>query len=237
VSSAGNGPPNPWGAKSGKLLDQLRAQAPPAPPPPLVEPSPAKKPDPILAEMTVCAKAKSKQERKDLDEKEALAIAEKIQKRGFPLGFTSMEEFQQCMDDLINALKDSDIPWVAVGVRGSSVTFFSRNPSKKGNYFDSNPAEPSDIDVFVIVGQRTYLKAQPNANGFVHPDKMKEKYPALGEWSQKWSAKLQREKPATDNEFRPISVGGWKPGAAKASSSKGSKPPDNSDSIFYNDKR
>jgi hypothetical protein len=114
-----------------------------------------------------------------------------LDERGYPLGFESRETFEACMEDLCKTAKGQGIPCKTVGVRGSAATYTSSNPNKKGQYFDSRGKGKSDIDAFIVSDKR--LDCRPNRDGFFHPDKVAESYPALAQWGEDWSEKLGRE--------------------------------------------
>ncbi len=121
--------------------------------------------------------------------------------RAIPRGFNSPEEFAQAGKELAAALKKSGLNPKQTGVRGSSVT----GASGKGGPF-RHGAEgglpPSDIDVYIEFADDIGLSSSKNIPGFIHPDKLMKNFPALREWSQKWSAQLGRE----------VSPGGFRPG-------------------------
>jgi len=117
-----------------------------------------------------------------------------------PKGFSSIAQFKQAGLELKEALEASGLKYSEIGVGGSSVT----NISNKGGSFRTlaeNGLPPSDIDVFVKLSEESSLSVSKNIPGFIHPDKLAKKYPALGEWSQKWTKQLGRD----------ISVGGYQP--------------------------
>lgn len=114
-----------------------------------------------------------------------------IKNRGYPLGFESKAQFEECMQELMSTAEAQGIICKGAGVRGSAVTFTSSNPFKVGQSFDSRGQGKSDIDAFLVSDE--WLKCRPNGKGFFHPDKVAEKYPNLVAWGEKWSEKLGRE--------------------------------------------
>jgi len=120
---------------------------------------------------------------------------------GIPLGFKNAEQFVQAGNELKFALAESGIEFKNVGVRGSAVT---RVSSKGGGFrFERARGLPkSDIDVFVDLFEDLPLNGSKKIPGFIHPEKMAKRFPALEQWSAKWSEILNRD----------ISVGAFKPG-------------------------
>jgi len=115
-----------------------------------------------------------------------------------PRGFSNAKQFTQAGDELAMALKESGLGYNQIGVRGSSVT----GVSSKGGGFRVGGSNPSDIDVFIEFSGNVGLNSSKNIPGFIHPGKLMNKYPALRQWSQKWSKILGRE----------ITPGGFQPG-------------------------
>ena len=115
-----------------------------------------------------------------------------------PKGFKNADEFIQAGDELIDALKTSKLAYNKIGVRGSSVT----GVSSKGGGFRTGGTNPSDIDAFIEFSSDIGINASKNIPGFIHPNKLMKRFPALKAWAQKWSKILGRE----------ISPGGFKPG-------------------------
>jgi RHS repeat-associated protein len=116
-----------------------------------------------------------------------------------PMGFATEAQFKTASDELIEALRQSGIDDAkVVGVRGSSVTGESE---RKGTKFNAG----SDIDFFVESEKITKgLKESPNIPGFVHPDRIAAKFPALARWAARWTG------PRGIN--RKVSTGGFRPG-------------------------
>ncbi len=115
-----------------------------------------------------------------------------------PKGFKSAEQFVKVGEEFAVALEKSGIKFEEIGVQGSSVTGKSW---RTGNPFRWGGKKPSDIDAFVILKEDIPLtggKARPD---FIHPDKLLERYPALREWSEKWSKILGRD--ITPAAFKP----------------------------------
>ncbi|WP_046243446.1 hypothetical protein [Hymenobacter terrenus] len=109
-----------------------------------------------------------------------------------PFGFPNSEEFVQAGEDLKAALKESSLAYKSIGVRGSSVTGLS---SKGGSFRTKaqNGLNPSDVDVFIELSDDIDLTDSKSIPGFIHPDKIAKRYPALKQWSKKWTQKLGRE--------------------------------------------
>ena len=62
--------------------------------------------------------------------------------------------------------------------------------------------KPSDVDVYIELAEDIDLTASQSIPGFIHPQKLFKKYPALKAWSGKWTRKLGRD----------VSTGCFKPG-------------------------
>ncbi|MDO6433979.1 RHS repeat-associated core domain-containing protein [Flavitalea sp. BT771] len=109
-----------------------------------------------------------------------------------PRGFKNAEQFAKVGEELAAALDKSGINYEKMGVTGSSVTGVS---SKGGGFRQvaTGGLKASDIDVFVILREDIPVSGGKARPEFIHPDKMINAYPALREWSEKWSKILQRE--------------------------------------------
>lgn len=124
-----------------------------------------------------------------------------VAKRWGVRGFSSAGQFSQARTELAEALHKPGLKVRQSGVRGSVVT----DVSSKGGGFRvgaENGLKPSDIDVFIEFADDIGLSSSQEIPGFIHPDKLLKNYPALREWSEKWSKILGRE----------ITPGGFKPG-------------------------
>jgi hypothetical protein len=116
--------------------------------------------------------------------------------RTVPHGFESEAQFLESIHDVQSILTKYGIDDAIVGVRGSSVTGFSRI---KNTLFGSQ----SDIDFFIESEKLTQgLKTSQNIPGFVHPKNILSNFPELKNWSRKWSEILGRD----------ITPGGFQPG-------------------------
>lgn len=113
--------------------------------------------------------------------------------RSLPRGFSSMKQYQQSMDELSNALDNSGIKYKNIGVRGSSVSGKSTKGLGTFRYDDLGDLSKSDIDVFINLTDDIGLTTSKRTPGLIHPNKMMSKYPALKEWSTKWSKILDRK--------------------------------------------
>lgn len=51
----------------------------------------------------------------------------------------------------------------------------------------------SDIDAYIILDEDIPVSGGQARPDFIHPDKLMQRYPALREWSEKWSKVLKRE--------------------------------------------
>ncbi|HEY4063621.1 MAG TPA: RHS repeat-associated core domain-containing protein, partial [Puia sp.] len=109
-----------------------------------------------------------------------------------PRGFKDAEQFSKVGEELTEALNKSGIKFKEIGVAGSSVTGVS---SKGGEFREiaENGMKASDIDVFIVLDEDIPIKGGVRRPDFIHPDKLLKQYPALREWSEKWSEILKRE--------------------------------------------
>jgi hypothetical protein len=57
------------------------------------------------------------------------------------------------------------------------------------------------VDVFIELKEDIDLTDSKSIPGFIHPDKLAKRYPALKQWSKKWTQKLGRE--ITPGAFKP----------------------------------
>ena len=107
--------------------------------------------------------------------------------RTVSLGFQSEVQQAQAIQELQGALNASGITDATIGVRGSSVTGSS--------YRTGAPFRPaSDVDTFIESAQLTEgLSTSKKIPGFVHPDKIMDAYPLLGQWATDWSKILGRD--------------------------------------------
>jgi hypothetical protein len=91
---------------------------------------------------------------------------------------------------LKTALKESGLEYKAIGVRGSSVTGLS---SKGGSFrlTSQNSLKASDVDTFIDLSKQVDLTSSKSISGFIHPDKLLKRYPALKEWSRKMEPRVK----------------------------------------------
>ncbi len=107
-----------------------------------------------------------------------------------PRGFKSAAQFKKVGQELAIALEKSGIKFEEIGVQGSSVTGKSY---RTGEPFRWGGKKPSDIDAFVLLKEDIPIKGGDKRPDFIHPDKLLKKYPALKEWSDKWTKILNRD--------------------------------------------
>ena len=128
--------------------------------------------------------------------------------KNFPYGFKDAAQYQKAMKELEEALAKSGIDDANIGTRGSAVS----GESSKGGPFRVEakpPLPPSDIDVFIESRKLTEgMKTSANIPGFLHPERVMDKFPALRDWSDRWSSILGRE----------ITPGGFRPGTVPSNS-------------------
>lgn len=116
----------------------------------------------------------------------------KIAARGFPNGFRSKEQFEECMAELYALLQARGIPVKAVGVRGMAATYKSANPDRVGHHFDRNGSRSSDVDAFFATESLLRVDARPNRAGILLPSDVAAAFPEIGDWSVRWTATLRR---------------------------------------------
>jgi hypothetical protein len=110
--------------------------------------------------------------------------------QGFPLGFENEAQFKKCMEELRDVCKKAGLEVVSLGVRGSSATYWSENPNKKGQHFDSLGKNTSDIDAFFVAeGSK---KFDFDKKGFAHP-RIFRRNKNLRAWSKRWTKTLGRK--------------------------------------------
>ena len=115
---------------------------------------------------------------------------------GLPRGFKNSAQFAKAQTELKAALEASGVTDARIGVRGSAIT--GQN-SQTGKPFGPK----SDIDFYAESAQLTEGQTfSPNIPGFVIPKWIGKSFPAIQEWSSRWSGILGRK----------VSVGGFVPG-------------------------
>ena len=109
-----------------------------------------------------------------------------------PRGFKDAEQLTKVGEELVEALNKSGIKFKEIGIAGSSVTGVS---SKGGEFREiaNNGMKASDIDAYIILDEDIPVSGGAKRPDFIHPEKLMKKYPALREWSEKWSDILKRE--------------------------------------------
>jgi RHS repeat-associated protein len=126
--------------------------------------------------------------------KAAKAVAPKIARavskvlpQKVPLGFSDRGQFRAAVTDLRSALATHGVEDATIGVRGSSVTGVG--------YKSGAPFGPhSDVDFFVESSKLVQgLETSNKVPGMVKPEVMMDKFPALKDWSARWSATLGRD--------------------------------------------
>ncbi|QGW82230.1 Ig-like domain repeat protein [Variovorax paradoxus] len=116
-----------------------------------------------------------------------------------PLGFKSEQQVAQFKSELDRALNKAGLPDAEVGLKGTSTTFYSENPSKNlGHHWDANPAALGDYDLNVtsskMVDTLTNAGISPSEKyGVFKTADMQRSFGALDEFRQKWSATLGRD--------------------------------------------
>ena len=117
--------------------------------------------------------------------------------REIPLGFRDRAQFLAAVNELDEALKLSGIDDApTIGVRGSSITGVS---FKTGRRFHNG----SDLDFFVESSKwPSSFRTSDTIDGMISDKLILAKYPRIEEWSDKWSAILNRRKPLMPAGFR-----------------------------------
>lgn len=126
----------------------------------------------------------------------------KIAARGFPNGFKSKEEFEECLAELCSLIEASGIPVKAAGVRGMAASYKSLNPGRVGHHFDKNGPRTSDVDAFFMTEARLKLGARPSAAGVFQPADVAAAFPEVAGWSERWTERLGR--PVTAAAFTSL---------------------------------
>ncbi len=116
-----------------------------------------------------------------------------------PLGFKSEQQVAQFKSELDRALNKAGLPDAEVGLKGTSTTFYSENPSKNlGHHWDANPAALGDYDLngtsSKMVDALTSAGISPSEKyGVFKTADMQGSFGALNEFRQKWSVTLGRD--------------------------------------------
>ena len=116
-----------------------------------------------------------------------------------PLGFQSVEQFDQFRDELGAALDDAGLHDAKIGLKGTSTTFYSENPGKPlGHFWDADPSKPGDYDL--NIESNSMVRRLENENipisekyGVFKTSDINYQFRELDEFSIKWSKELGRE--------------------------------------------
>lgn len=204
-AGGGEPAPNSTSGHAGQRSASAPPKKPPEPPPPKQEPAPP----PTAEERLAARRAGNAQMRESgqisrdaaevgvTDDQLSDMFAKKV-----PLGFKSEEQFQQFQSEFGTALKESGLDDAQVGMKGTSTTFYSENvwdPAKPlGYHWDSNPAQPADYDLNITSDKMLDKMAEadispnPKTGAFKTRD-LKAQFPALDDFSSKWTTELGRD--------------------------------------------
>ena len=116
-----------------------------------------------------------------------------------PLGFESPAQFNEFKSELHEAVNDAGLHDAEVGLKGTSTTFYSENPSKPlGHHWDADPLFPGDYDLNIdsskMVEKLESAGVSPSEKyGVFKTRDINENFPALNEFQEKWTNTLGRD--------------------------------------------
>ncbi len=116
-----------------------------------------------------------------------------------PLGFDSPEQFNDFKADLAKALKQDGLNDAQIGMKGTATTFYSENPGKSpGHFWDADPTKPGDYDLNLLskkmAQQMTNEGIVPSQKyGIYRTADINSQFPALSDFSAKWTSTLGRD--------------------------------------------
>ena len=190
------------GAAAEKPLTKSSEASPPRQGPrPREEPPPAEITDPIAQRRAANQGLRdSPQFEKDL------AVAhvsqqqlEWMNNKEAPLGFESPQQFQSFKQELSQALLQDGLDDAQVGMKGTATTFYSENPGKPvGHFWDADPTHPGDYDINLSSDKmaqqmdKAGIDVSPKYGIFRTAD-MNSQFPAVSDFSAKWSGILGRD--------------------------------------------
>ncbi|MGI4815009.1 MAG: hypothetical protein ACRYG5_11050 [Janthinobacterium lividum] len=121
-----------------------------------------------------------------------------MRSKQLPLGFSDVAQYRQFKQELDAALRAENLVDATLSLSGTATTFYSDNPGKPlGHYWDDGVLEPSDFDM--AISSETLATRLCSAG--ISVDKVFQvfgtseiyaAYPALGEFTSKWSESLGR---------------------------------------------
>ncbi|MDF3055777.1 MAG: Rhs-family protein [Gammaproteobacteria bacterium] len=116
-----------------------------------------------------------------------------------PLGFKSAEQFNAFKAEMDQAFKQADLADAEVGLKGTSTTFYSENPSKRlGHHWDADSANLGDYDINIssptMKGRLDELGIAPSEKYGVFKTKdINNTFQPLDQFRTKWSGELGRD--------------------------------------------
>ena len=137
--------------------------------------------------------AKDKQKVAVTDEQIAAMEQKKV-----PLGFKDETQFKEFKGEMDSALNKAGLADSEIGLKGTSTTFYSENPSKPlGHHWDADLKNPGDYDL--NINSRSMVDRMESA-GISVSDKhnvfrtsdIEATFPALRAFQEKWSTTLER---------------------------------------------
>ncbi len=116
-----------------------------------------------------------------------------------PLGFNNADQFNLFKTEMDDAFKQAGLTDAEVGLKGTSTTFYSENPSKRlGHHWDADPANLGDYDINIT---SPTMKAKLDELGIAPSEKygvfktrdIESSFKPLDDFQKKWAAELGRD--------------------------------------------
>lgn len=116
-----------------------------------------------------------------------------------PLGLKNEDQFNLFKTEMDDAFKQAGLTDAEVGLKGTSTTFYSENPSKRlGHHWDADPANLGDYDINItsptMKGRLDELGIAPSEKYGVFKTKdINNTFQPLNDFRTKWSGELGRD--------------------------------------------
>lgn len=116
-----------------------------------------------------------------------------------PLGFNNADQFNLFKTEMDDAFKQAGLTDAEVGLKGTSTTFYSENPSKRlGHHWDADPANLGDYDINIT---SPTMKAKLDELGIAPSEKygvfktrdIESSFKPLDDFQKKWAGELGRD--------------------------------------------
>jgi hypothetical protein len=116
-----------------------------------------------------------------------------------PLGFKNADQFNVFKTEMDDAFKQAGLSDAEIGMKGTSTTFYSENPSKRlGHHWDADPANLGDYDINIT---SPTMKAKLDELGIAPSEKygvfktkdINNTFQPLNDFRTKWSGELGRD--------------------------------------------